>query len=149
MPADNVGIGAGRYMEAERSEQAAEGPGHAFPSGAKSSVKMPDYSKCPKEAIQAITRRFDLGEAAGYTWEWNDEGLRGNYERGLNDPEFVRDRFNHAVDHLLKFKVPGGTLADLDGAICNLAMLCWFAKHGTGLAKAFPHLAQEQEAGVA
>lgn len=65
---------------------------HTFSSGAKSSGTKPRYDLIPTWALQRIARRFELG-AAKYGVD--------NWKKGLGDREFILDRINHAIDHLL------------------------------------------------
>ena len=101
-----------------------------FESGAKSTVQKPDYRLIPLEAMQAIAKRFAYGAAL--------HGER-NYQKGAGDPAFIRDRQNHAIEHLLHY-ASGDTVITAEGkvetpqdhleaAICNLAMLCWLEAH--------------------
>lgn len=101
-----------------------------FSSGAKSTVQKPDYRLIPLEAMAAIAKRFAYGAAR--------HGER-NYQKGASDPAFIRDRQNHAIEHLLHYAsgdtitTPDGKLETpmdhLEAAICNLAMLCWLEAH--------------------
>lgn len=101
-----------------------------FDSGAKSTVQKPEYRLVPIEAMQAIAKRFAYGAAR--------HGEK-NYQKGANDPAFIRDRQNHAIEHLLHYvqqdtiKTPDGKVETpidhLEAAICNLAMLCWLEAH--------------------
>jgi hypothetical protein len=103
-----------------------------FESGAKSTVQKPEYRLVPLEAMQAIAKRLAYGAAR--------HGEK-NYQKGAADPAFIRDRQNHAIEHLLHY-ANGDTITTADGkvetpmdhleaAICNLAMLCWLEAHRT------------------
>ena len=101
-----------------------------FESGAKSTVQKPEYRLIPIEAMHAIAKRFAYGAAR--------HGEK-NYQKGATDPAFIRDRQNHAIEHLHHYAA-GETITTADGkvetpmdhleaAICNLAMLCWLEAH--------------------
>lgn len=99
---------------------------HVFSSGAKSTEQKPRYDLIPIEATRAIAKRLAYGAAR--------HGER-NYEKGANDPAFIRDRQNHAFEHLQHYMAGRTTIttegkeetpADhLEAAITNLAMLCY------------------------
>lgn len=65
---------------------------HAFASGAMSSGMKPRYDLIPTYALERMARRFAEG-AAKYG--------ENNWQKGVNDPAFIRDRINHAIEHLL------------------------------------------------
>lgn len=101
-----------------------------FTSGAKSTEMKPAYRLVPIEAMQMIARRFAYG-ATRYGEK--------NYQKGATDPEFIKDRQNHALEHMMLYAA-GETVTDKDGkietpmdhleaAICNLAMLCYLEAH--------------------
>lgn len=85
-----------------------------FESGAKSSVEKPRYDLVPLVAMRAVAERFGYGAER--------HGAR-NYEKGYNDPSFVRDRLNHLLEHAMK-AASGDTSEDHLGAVlCNAAIL--------------------------
>jgi hypothetical protein len=85
-----------------------------FTSGASSSEQKPRYDLIPPEAMLALALRFALGARV--------HGDR-NYEKGCHDPVFVRDRYNHMIEHALK-AANGDTSEDhLAAVLCNAAML--------------------------
>lgn len=85
-----------------------------FESGAKSSIEKPRYDLIPAVALLAIAKRF------GYGAERHGER---NYEKGHSDPAFVRDRYNHLIEHAIK-AASGDTSEDHLGAVlCNAAIL--------------------------
>jgi len=97
-----------------------------FKSGAKSSEIKPRYDLVPIEAIRRIAER--LGKGAAFHGEHN-------YRKGVDDEEFIVERRNHAVEHLLNY-VSGTTTKDkrgdidtpmdhLSAALANLAMLAY------------------------
>lgn len=101
-----------------------------FTSGAKSTELKPEYRLVPIEAMEMIARRFAYGAAR--------HGEK-NYQKGVNDPIFIRDRQNHALEHMMRY-VAGATVMEADGtletpmdhleaAICNLAMLCYLERN--------------------
>jgi len=62
-------------------------------SGATSSGKKPRFDQLPPSALRRIAERARLGV--------EKHGER-NWEKGLFDNAFMKDRFNHAVDHLIQ-----------------------------------------------
>lgn len=72
-----------------------------FSSGATSSVRRPDYSSVSREFLHKLAARFSLGEI---------RHGRGNWKRawagpdGAIDIDFLRDRYNHAVEHLMMLR---------------------------------------------
>ena len=97
---------------------------HVFASGAKSTEEKERFDLVPLVAIKAIAQRLGYGASR--------HGEK-NYEKGWNDPVFIRDRKNHAFEHLVHY-INGDTTADKDGnvdtpqdhlgaALTNLAML--------------------------
>lgn len=85
-----------------------------FASGASSSEEKPRYDLIPVEAMEANAKRFAHGASR--------HGDR-NYENGWNDPAFIRDRFNHMLEHAMK-AAAGDTSEDHLGAVlCNASIL--------------------------
>ena len=84
-----------------------------FASGAKSSVEKPRYDLVPAVAVELIAERFAYGAAR--------HGAR-NYRKGANDTDFVRDRTNHLIEHVMKY-AETGSRADLAAVGCNFAIL--------------------------
>ena len=64
-----------------------------FASGATSSGMKTRFDLIPSFALQRIAKRFELG-AQKYG--------ENNWEKGIDDADFMRDRLNHAFDHLIK-----------------------------------------------
>ena len=60
-------------------------------SGAKRSERKPSISRIPLGFLQLIATRGDEGEV---------KYGRGNYKKGLLDPQFVEQLFEHALTHL-------------------------------------------------
>lgn len=85
-----------------------------FASGASSSELKPRYDLIPPEALAALGKRFALGAKT--------HGDR-NYEQGWNDGAFVRDRFNHMIEHALKAANGDRSEDHLGAVLCNAAML--------------------------
>jgi hypothetical protein len=71
----------------------------------------PDYTLIPTVAMRREAICWGKG-AKHYG--------RGNYKAGFTDPAWLRDSFNHAMDHLLKFR-------DGDKTEDHLAAVRWFA----------------------
>lgn len=96
-----------------------EVPMHEFESGAKSSVVEPRYDLVPLAADKYMAIRFAYG--AGKHGEWN-------WEKGAEDPEWIRDRKNHAIKHMRRYingRLPQDQLIkELQAAACNIAILC-------------------------
>jgi hypothetical protein len=91
-----------------------------FSGGASSSEEKPRYDLVPLEAIDAIARRLTMGAE-----------IHGEHNYKFGEEDFWTDRKNHAVEHLYKYIQGDLTDNHLDGAITNLAMLCWKDKHKT------------------
>lgn len=99
---------------------------HQFASGAKSTEIKPRYDLIPLEALLAMANRFAYGAARHGEHNWR---------KGATDPDFRRDRGNHAVEHIFNY-LNNRTTYDattgeattpehhLEAAITNLAMLC-------------------------
>lgn len=67
-----------------------------FPSGAKRSEKIkPRYDLIPSAPLRRLAERYALGADKYGEWNW---------QRGLSDPQFLKDGFNHIIDHLQKAK---------------------------------------------
>ena len=106
---------------------------HKFSSGATSTKKMPDFTLVPKAALVNVAERLGVGVPI--------HG-RDNWKEGKDDPEYVRDRWNHFWNHALDIQEGKGKFEDLQAAICNLAMVCWFRENGTGFTQVFPNLVE-------
>lgn len=78
---------------------------------AKSDKKELNYHQISPEAIRRLASIFSEG-AKKYG--------KDNYKKGFNDPDWVNERYDHAMDHLLKWK-SGDRSAD------HLAKVMWFA----------------------
>lgn len=86
---------------------------HTFDSGAKSSP-APRYDLVPRILLDAVERRFALGAEKYGERQW---------EAGLRDPKFLRERANHALTHLLNYI--HGTDNGEDSPMDNLAAVGW------------------------
>lgn len=78
---------------------------------AKSDKKELNYHQIEPEAIRRLAFIFSEG-ARKYG--------KDNYKKGFNDAEWINERYDHAMDHLLKWK-SGDRSAD------HLAKVMWFA----------------------
>lgn len=87
-----------------------------YGSGAQSSVTNPCYDEVPIDLERRIAARYFKGHRYG----------RGNWLRGLQkgklDVDFMRDRYNHAREHLNFMRYPG--LVEL--ADDNIGAVGWF-----------------------
>lgn len=80
--------------ETTQLNKEAEEAMKTFTSGAKRSKKMPRYDLIPKEALECLADRLELG--AGKYGEWN-------WQKSLIEPidmEFLKDGLNHMQHHL-------------------------------------------------
>jgi hypothetical protein len=105
-----------------------------FTSGAQSSSQKAGYWMIPFVVLQAVAKRFDLG-AQKYDAH--------NWKRGCEDGAFMRDRFNHLFEHLMKFKEGGDEEDDMEGSIIavliNAVFLTyWTIMHRSAVEAAFP-----------
>jgi hypothetical protein len=85
-----------------------------FPSGASSSEVKPRFDLIPVEAAIALAQRFGHGAER--------HGDR-NYEQGVHDPLFIRDRVNHMIEHALKYSSGDRSEDHLGAVMCNAAIL--------------------------
>lgn len=105
-----------------------------FSSGAQSSSSKAGYWMIPFVVLRAVAQRFDLG-ALKYDAH--------NWKRGCNDPAFMRDRFNHMIEHAFKFTEGGDEEDDIEGSIIavliNAVFLTyWTIMHRKAVEAAFP-----------
>lgn len=84
-------------------------------SGALTSGNVAGIWKVPVSLLESAARRMDKGTDKGYPIH--------NWRGGLDDPAFLRDRFNHAATHLMRL---GNGDNSLDNAQGNLDALTWF-----------------------
>lgn len=93
-----------------------------FKSGATSTVEKLRYDLVPKQLAKFAATRFGFGVSRGHAED--------NWKAILIDPEFRRDRANHAYEHFLNwmesFHRDGlGDRDQLEAVICNLSMFAW------------------------
>lgn len=92
-------------------------------STALSSHKALFFHDIPPELIRRIAKRYTGeikdGKPSGGHLKYGTGHLNLNWRVGLDDVEYVVDRFNHLVDHLLDFSE---NLNDFDD---NLAAMAW------------------------
>lgn len=93
-----------------------------------------DYTLCPTELEDAATDRFQYGIQVGHE--------RDNWRQGKDDPEAIRNSFNHLYKHVQRIKNGTGSFEDLQAIACNLAMMCWWRENGTGMQQAMPNIAK-------
>lgn len=85
-----------------------------FKSGASSSEVKPRYDLIPPCALKRLAERFGYGAR-----KHGDH----NYRKGFSDPEFVRDRINHLIEHAFKYAGGDRTEDHLGAVLCGAAML--------------------------
>ena len=90
-----------------------------FSSGARSSEEKPRYDLIPACALEREAIR--MAEGARVYGE-------NNYQQGVNDPAFIRDRINHLIEHALKYASGDRTTDHLAAIRCNAGMLCWLER---------------------
>ena len=103
------------------------------PSGAKTSDNLPPFWEMPLAAMEAYARRLKVGHRYGIM----------NWRKGLSDVEFVRDRMNHLIKHLMM--VANGieegdntTPSNIDAVVWGAGFLAEVqAKHPETIKKAF------------
>ncbi len=105
-----------------------------FSSGAQSSSNKAGYWMIPFVVLRAVAQRFDLG-AKKYDAH--------NWKRGSKDPEFMRDRFNHMFEHMMKFKEGGDAEdnqeASIIAVLINAVFLTyWTIMYPVKVMEAFP-----------
>lgn len=91
-----------------------------FASGAKSTEQKPRYDLIPLIALEREAIRMAEGAAS--------HG-ENNYQQGKRDPDFVRDRINHLIEHALKYAQGDRSDDHLAAVRCNAAMLLWIEHH--------------------
>jgi len=85
-----------------------------FASGAKSSEERPRYDLIPREALEREAIRMAEGAAS--------HGAN-NWRLGVHDPDFIRDRVNHLIDHALRYAAGDRSEDHLAAVRCNAGML--------------------------
>lgn len=92
---------------------------HEFPSKARSSEVAPRYDLIEPAFVRVTAGRMAQGAET--------HGAK-NYMNGADDPEFIRDRTNHLVGHVLAFAA-GDASDDHFAAVCaNCNMLAALLK---------------------
>ena len=92
----------------------------SFVSGAKSSAERERYDLCELVALQRWARRMAKGVAS--------HGER-NYQKGVRDPAFIRDRINHLIEHAVKYASGDRSDDHLGAVMANASMLIWLEEH--------------------
>jgi hypothetical protein len=87
-----------------------------FESGAKSTERKPRYDLIPARALEREAIRMAEGA---------DAHGENNYRKGKDDPAFIRDRVNHAIEHLLLYANGDRSTDHLAAIRCNAGMLIW------------------------
>jgi hypothetical protein len=90
--------------------------GAVFASGAKSSEEKPRFDLIPVCALEREAVRMAEGAKA--------HG-ENNYQQGVNDPAFVRDRINHLIAHALNYAAGDRSDDHLAAIRANCGMLMW------------------------
>jgi hypothetical protein len=89
-----------------------------FEGDSTRSVLKGRYDLIPREAIDAIARRLELGASRHGENNWKGGG-----------EEFRKATINHLFNHLLDYLRNGDTSeANTDAIICNAAFLCYFER---------------------
>jgi hypothetical protein len=88
-----------------------------FKSGASSSEVKPRYDLIPLCALEGEAIRMAEGAAT--------HG-ENNYQQGIDDPQFVKDRINHMIEHALLYAAGDRSTDHLSAVRCNAGMLKWF-----------------------
>jgi hypothetical protein len=90
------------------------------PSGAMSSFKALFFHDIPPEVLFALANRYTGGHR-----KYGVGHININWKTGLDDPEYIADRYNHAVTHLISNTDLDLAEQDehLEGALWNVAFL--------------------------
>jgi len=75
-------------METSKSKEIK----HDFESGASSSGNKPPYECLTPTLLRRAAERMRAGLHYG----------KHNWKKGINDKQFILDRLNHAIEHLIK-----------------------------------------------
>jgi hypothetical protein len=84
-----------------------------FTSGAKSSEAKPRYDLLYPGITRGAIRMAEGAQSHG----------ERNFEKGANDPVFVKDRENHLVEHALAYAAGDRSTDHLGAVIANACML--------------------------
>ena len=87
-----------------------------FEGGTKREKLMPQYRLIPIEALDALTRRYELGSK-----KYGED----NWRKSISNSAFLDDCYNHLVAHALHYnEVRSGRAVDDDD---DLAAIMWGA----------------------
>lgn len=81
---------------------------------AKSSIQALFFHDIPPELLRRIAKRYTDGHK-----KYGVKHTNLNWRIGINDEEYVADRFNHLFTHLINFLEDGNDKDD------NLAAIAW------------------------
>lgn len=88
-----------------------------FASGAKRSSKKPRYDLILPVFLQRVAAVWTRGA---------EKYGEGNWQKGANDPEWIKDIPNHIIEHIYLY-VSGDRSEDhLANIACNVQMLMYF-----------------------
>jgi hypothetical protein len=90
----------------------------AFTSGAKSSEIKPRYDLLYPGITRGAIRMAEGAQSHG----------ERNFEKGANDPVFVKDRENHLVEHALAYAAGDRSTDHLGAVIANACILIRLAE---------------------
>ena len=79
-------------------------------SVAQSSFKALNFNLISPHTLRRLAKRMSVGAQKYGSLQWR---------QGLNDAEYIADRFNHLVEHLLNFMESGNEIDD------NLGGMLW------------------------
>lgn len=98
--------------------ESAENTLTKFEGGATRTTLKGRYDLIPREAIDALARRLEVGASRHGENNWRTGG-----------EEFRKATINHLFNHLLDYLENGNTNeANTDAIITNAAFLCWYEK---------------------
>lgn len=88
-------------------------------SGAMSSYEALFYHDIPTVVLERLAKRYTGGHR-----KYGVEHVNLNWKTGLNDPKYIADRYNHAMQHMLDLKrFKNKTDDDAGGALWNIAFV--------------------------
>lgn len=91
-----------------------------FSSGARSSEVAPRFDLIPRCALERLAARLQFGA---------ERHGENNYQKGLGDAQYRRDRVNHLVSHALNLANGDASDDHLGAILANAVMLAWFETH--------------------
>ena len=65
-------------------------------------TKVPRFDLIPRQALESLAARFELGLANYGELAWNAARDKEGFDAAVNDPAFVEARLNHVIDHATK-----------------------------------------------